>query len=120
MLHTIGGNRSRAHTDPWIARYIFPNSLLPSAAQITTALEGRFVIEVWHNFGSDYDRTLLAWRDNIERRWDTLPARYDERFRRMWRFYLASSMAAFRARRIQLWQLVLSPRGVPGGYVAPR
>ena len=120
LLHTIGGNRSRAHTDPWIARYIFPNSLLSSAAQLTTALEGSFVIEDWHNFGSDYDRTLLAWRDNIERRWDTLPARYDERFRRMWRFYLASSMAAFRARRIQLWQLVLSPRGVPGGYVAPR
>ena len=120
LLHTIGGNRSRAHTDPWIARYIFPNSLLPSAAQLTAALEGRFVIEDWHNFGTDYDRTLQAWRDNIERRWDTLPARYDERFRRMWRFYLATSMAAFRARRIQLWQLVLSPHGVPGGYVAPR
>src|SRR5688572_8636257 len=120
LLHTIGGSRSRAHTDPWIARYIFPNSLLPSAAQLAAALEGRFVIEDWHNFGADYDRTLQAWRDNIERRWDTLPARYDERFRRMWRFYLATSMAAFRARRIQLWQLVLSPRGVAGGYVAPR
>src|SRR5687768_6387699 len=99
LLHTIGGSRSRAHTDPWIARYIFPNSLLPSAAQLAAALEGRFVIEDWHNFGADYDRTLQAWRDNIERRWDTLPARYDERFRRMWRFYLATSMAAFRARR---------------------
>ena len=120
LLHTIGGNRSRAHTDPWIARYIFPNSLLPSAAQLAAALEGRFVIEDWHSFGADYDRTLQAWRDNIEHRWDTLPARYDERFRRMWRFYLAASMAAFRTRRIQLWQLVLSPRGVSGGYVAPR
>ena len=120
LLHTIAGNRSRAHTDPWIARYIFPNSLLPSAAQVSAALESRFVIEDWHNFGTDYDRTLQAWRDNIERRWDTLPARYDERFRRMWRYYLATSMAAFRARRIQLWQLVLSPRGVPGGYIAPR
>ena len=74
----------------------------------------------WHNFGTDYDRTLQAWRANIEAAWDTLPPRYDERFRRMWRFYLAASMAAFRARRIQLWQLVLSPRGVPGGYIAPR
>jgi cyclopropane-fatty-acyl-phospholipid synthase len=120
LLHSIGRNRSRVHTDPWIARHIFPNSMLPSAAQLTHALEGRFLIEDWHNFGADYDRTLQAWRDNIERHWDTLPARYDERFRRMWRFYLAASMAAFRARRIQLWQLVLSPRGVPGGYVAPR
>jgi cyclopropane-fatty-acyl-phospholipid synthase len=120
LLHTIGGNRSVDHTDPWIARYIFPNSMLPSAKQIADAVEGHFVIEDWHNFGADYDRTLQAWRANVERSWDTLPPRYDERFRRMWRFYLCASMASFRARRIQLWQLMLSPRGVPGGYVAPR
>lgn len=120
LLHTIGGNQSVTHTDPWIGRYIFPNSMLPSAAQIATAVEDVFVIEDWHNFGTDYDRTLQAWRANIESAWDSLPARYDERFRRMWRYYLAASMAAFRARRIQLWQLVLSPRGVRGGYVAPR
>ena len=120
LLHTIGGNRSRTHTDPWIGKYVFPNSMLPSAAQLTAALEGRFVIEDWHNFGADYDRTLQAWRDNIEAAWPALPARYDERFRRMWRYYLAASMAAFRVRLIQLWQLVLSPGGVPGGYVVPR
>ncbi|HVI27009.1 MAG TPA: cyclopropane fatty acyl phospholipid synthase [Xanthomonadaceae bacterium] len=120
LLHCIGSNVSVRQTDPWIARYIFPNSMLPSAAQIAQSVEGRFVIEDWHNFGTDYDRTLQAWRANIEAAWDDLPARYDQRFRRMWRFYLAASMASFRARRIQLWQLVLSPRGVPGGYVAPR
>lgn len=120
LLHTIGGNASRTHTDPWIAKYIFPNSMLPSAAQIATATEGRFVIEDWHNFGADYDRTLRAWRDNIERAWPSLPSRYDQRFRRMWRYYLAGSMASFRARRNHLWQLVLSPRGVQGGYIAPR
>ena len=120
LLHTIGGERSTGHTDPWIAKYIFPNSMLPSAAQLTAALEGRFVIEDWHNFGTDYDRTLQAWRRNIEAAWARLPARYDERFRRMWRYYLAGSMASFRIRRLQLWQLVLSPGGVPGGYVAPR
>jgi cyclopropane-fatty-acyl-phospholipid synthase len=120
LLHSIGSNVSVEHTDPWIARYIFPNSMLPSAQQIAECVEGRFVIEDWHNFGTDYDRTLQAWRNNIEAAWDRLPPRYDERFRRMWRFYLAGSMASFRARRIQLWQLVLSPRGVPGGYVAPR
>lgn len=120
LLHSIGSSQSVRHTDPWIERYIFPNSMLPSAVQIAQSVEGLFVIEDWHGFGSDYDRTLLAWRDNIEAAWDTLPSRYDERFRRMWRFYLAASMATFRTRRGQLWQLVLSPRGVPGGYVAPR
>jgi cyclopropane-fatty-acyl-phospholipid synthase len=120
LLHTIGTNVSCTHTDPWIARYIFPNSMLPSAVQITRALEGLFVLEDWHNFGVDYDRTLQVWRANLEAAWERLDARYDERFRRMWRFYLAGSMATFRARRSQLWQLVLSPRGVMGGYVAPR
>ena len=120
LLHTIGGNVSVRRTDPWIARYIFPNSMLPSAAQIATASEGLFVLEDWHGFGADYDRTLQAWRANIEAAWSRLDARYDERFRRMWRFYLAGSMASFRSRRAQLWQLVLSPRGVPGGYLAPR
>jgi cyclopropane-fatty-acyl-phospholipid synthase len=120
LLHSIGSNVSRARTDPWIARYIFPNSMLPSASQVTAALEGLFVLEDWHNFGTDYDRTLQAWRDNVEAAWDRLDARYDARFRRMWRFYLAGSMATFRARRSQLWQLVLSPDGVPGGYRAPR
>jgi cyclopropane-fatty-acyl-phospholipid synthase len=120
LLHCIGSNVSLRHTDPWIGRYIFPNSMLPSARQIAGCTEGRFVTEDWHNFGTDYDLTLQGWRDNIESAWDRLPPRYDARFRRMWRYYLAASMAAFRARRIQLWQLVLSPRGVPGGYLAPR
>ena len=120
VLHTIGKDRSSRSVDPWINRYVFPNSMLPSAAQVTRAAEGRFVIEDWHNFGADYDLTLQAWWRNVEASRDALPARYDERFRRMWRFYLASSMALFRSRRGQLWQLVLSPRGVPDGYLAPR
>ena len=119
LLHSIGSNRSVRHTDPWIGRYIFPNSMLPSAAQIAHAIEGLFVVEDWHGFGVYYDRTLQAWRDNIEAAWAALPD-YDERFQRMWRFYLCASMAVFRTRRAQLWQLVLSPRGVPGGYAAVR
>ena len=119
LLHTIGTNRSVNHTDPWIGRYIFPNSMLPSTAQIAHAVEGLFVIEDWHNFGTDYDRTLQAWRDNVERAWPLDP-RYDERFRRMWRYYLGASMATFRTRNSQLWQVVLSNGGVKGGYLAPR
>src|SRR3546814_1593849 len=98
LLHCIGSNKSVTHTDPWIATYIFPNSMLPSAAQIATGTEGLFVTEDWHNFGTDYDRTLQAWRANIEAAWDTLPAHYDGRFRRLWPYNLAASMASFRAR----------------------
>ena len=120
VLHTIGGNRSTPRTDPWISRYIFPNSHLPSAAQITEAAEGRFVLEDWHSFGADYDRTLMTWHENFERAWPELSQRYDERFRRMWRYYLLSCAGSFRARKNQLWQVVFSPNGVPGGYRAPR
>ena len=120
LLHTIGGNESSNHTDPWIEKYIFPNSMIPSAAQIAKAAEGLFVIEDWHGFGPDYDRTLMAWRANFDAAWPALGEKYGERFRRMWHFYIAASAANFRARRLQLWQIVFSPRGVPGGYVAMR
>ncbi|MCS6947204.1 MAG: cyclopropane fatty acyl phospholipid synthase [Steroidobacteraceae bacterium] len=120
LLHTIGNNRSVLTTDPWIDQYIFPNSMIPSVAQIGAASEGLWVIEDWHGFGPDYDRTLLQWRANIETRWQEIAARYNERFRRMWRYYLGSCAGAFRARRLQLWQILLSPRGVPGGLPSVR
>jgi len=120
LLHCIGSTTSTNHADPWIAKYIFPNSMLPSAAQIGAACEGLFVIEDWQNFGADYDPTLMAWRNNFEQAWPRLRANYDERFYRMWRFYLSASAAVFRARRNQLWQIVQSPNGVPGGYRATR
>ena len=120
LLHCIGSNTSTNHADPWIAKYIFPNSMLPSAAQIGAACEGLFVIEDWHNFGADYDPTLMAWRRNFEQAWPRLRTHYDERFYRMWRFYLSASAAVFRARRNQLWQIVQSPNGMSGGYRAIR
>ena len=120
LLHTIGGNRSVQATDPWIERYIFPNSMLPSIKQIGDSIEGLFVMEDWHNFGPDYDKTLQQWYANIERAWAELGDRYDERFQRMWRFYLLSSAATFRARRNQLWQVVLSKGGLPQGYASIR
>jgi len=116
LLHTIGGMSSARTTDPWIARYVFPNSMLPSMAQICTAIEGLFVMEDWHNFGAHYDATLMHWYRHFEESWPALANRYDERFHRMWRYYLLSCAGGFRARRNQLWQIVLSPRGVAGGY----
>jgi cyclopropane-fatty-acyl-phospholipid synthase len=120
VLHCIGTNGAPAQPDPWIEKYIFPNSVIPAASQVTAALENLFVVEDWHNFGPDYDRTLTAWQANFDAAWPELSARYDERFARMWRFYLSCSAAVFRSRRDQLWQLTLSPNGVPGGYRVPR
>jgi len=116
LLHTIGGNTSVRSTDPWIRTYIFPNSMLPSAEQIATASQGLFVIEDWHSFGSHYDPTLMAWHCNVTQRWDELQDQYDDRFYRMWTYYLLSCAGSFRARRNQLWQIVFSKYGIPGGY----
>jgi cyclopropane-fatty-acyl-phospholipid synthase len=120
LLHTIGSLRSRHTIDPWTAKYVFPNAVLPSAAQIARAIERTWVIEDWHSFGPDYDRTLMAWAANFEAAWPSLRERYGERFRRLWRYYLLTCAGAFRARHNQLWQVVLSPHGVPGGYVPDR
>lgn len=119
LLHTIGANRSARRGDPWLNKYIFPNGQLPSASQITRATEGLFVLEDWHSFGEYYDKTLLAWHRNFEAAWPRFASRYGERFRRMWRYYLLSCAGAFRAREIQLWQIVLSKNPLKG-YVPVR
>lgn len=111
LLHTIGLHQSTARTDPWIDKYIFPNGKLPSTSEISTALEGRLVIEDWHNFGRDYDRTLMAWWERFDAGWPELEARYGQRFYRMWKYYLLCCAGFFRSGQGQLWQLVLSKRG---------
>ena len=115
LLHTIGTNQSTNRTDLWIEKYIFPNSMLPSIAQIAAASEQHWVIEDWHSFGPHYDRTLIAWLAKFDVAWPLIASQYGERFRRMWRYYLAASAASFRARQNQLWQVLLSPSGVAGG-----
>lgn len=108
LLHCIGENESSHEHDPWIEKYIFPNGELPSIKQIAQAAESHFVMEDVQNMGPDYDRTLLAWDANFCAHWDTFKSRYDERFYRMWRYYLNSCAGAFRARNTQLWQWVFS------------
>jgi cyclopropane-fatty-acyl-phospholipid synthase len=120
LLQTIGGNQSRTSVDPWINKYIFPNGMLPSINQLGKAIEGLFVMEDWHSFGTDYDKTLMAWYRNFEKSWGELKANYDERFHRMWRYYILSCAGSFRARKNQLWQIVLSKNGIPGGYNSVR
>ncbi len=113
LLHTIGSNESYSYTDPWIHKYIFPNGLIPSMAQLTTAWEGLWVAEDLHNFGPDYDKTVTAWWQNFERAWPGLHPTYGDRFYRMWKYYLMASAGSFRSRRLQLWQIVLSKGDIP-------
>jgi cyclopropane-fatty-acyl-phospholipid synthase len=119
LLHTIGKRENRGATDPWIDRYIFPNGELPLLDDLVGCANRHFVVEDVHNFGADYDPTLMAWHQNVHQAWPRFADRYGERFRRMWRYYLLSCAGAFRARMLQLWQVVLSPNGVAGGYRRP-
>ena len=120
LVHTIGKNRRDAVPDRWIDKHIFPNGETPSIGQIGDAIDGVFVCEDLHNFGADYDRTLMAWHDNFEAAWPRFAERLGETFRRKWRYYLLSCAGAFRARELQLWQWVLSKDGVRGGYHRPQ
>ncbi|KID00498.1 cyclopropane fatty acyl phospholipid synthase [Hafnia alvei] len=119
LLHTIGSNETKINVDPWINKYIFPNGCLPSVKQIAEASEPFFVMEDLHNFGSDYDKTLMAWYENFEFIWPDIKDEYSDRFRRMFTYYLKSCAGAFRARNIQLWQVVFT-RGIDGGLRVPR
>lgn len=120
LLHTIGGNHVKNTIEPWHGKYIFPHGMLPAAQQLAAAIQGLFIMEDWHNFGAYYDKTLMAWYDNFTANWDVLSKQYDERFYRMWSYYLQSCAGMFRARDAQLWQLVMSKDGVLGGYNSVR
>lgn len=120
LCHTIGSTTSRRWSDPWITRCIFPNSMLPSPAQVTRAAEESFILEDAENLGAHYDRTLLAWEANVRRTWPRFRAHYGDRFLRMWRYDLLAWAGAFRARAIELYQFVFAKGGVPGGYAPVR
>lgn len=119
LLHTIGSQKTENNVDPWINKYIFPNGCLPSVRHIATASESHFVMEDWHNFGADYDLTLMAWQRRFLACWPDIAENYSERFRRMFCYYLNACAGAFRARDIQLWQILFS-RGVEKGLRVAR
>ncbi len=113
LVHTIAGNRSKTHMSGWYDKYIFPNAVLPSLAQLSAVTEDRFVIEDVHNIGAHYDKTLMAWFENFEAAWPQLRDKYGDRFYRMWRYYLLQSAGGFRGRYMQLYQLVFTRFGDP-------
>ncbi|MEK6738210.1 MAG: cyclopropane fatty acyl phospholipid synthase [Planctomycetota bacterium] len=120
LLHTIGNSISDVVQDPWIGKYIFPNSLVPSLKQICGSAEGLFVMEDLHNFGCYYDPTLISWFKNFDKNWNKLQGFYNNRFYRMWKYYLMSCAGVFRSRFMQVWQIVFSKKGIYGGYCAIR
>jgi len=120
LLHTIGHMKSAKTLDPWMNKYIFPNALIPSVVQLSEAFEHLFVMEDWHNFGHDYDKTLMVWYDNFVKNWDKIKSHSTERFFRMWKYYLLACAGAFRSRENLLWKIVLSKKGMPGGYRSVR
>ena len=120
LLHTIGGNESVNSVDHWIDKYIFPNGMLPSVKQLSKASEGLFIMEDWHNFGTDYDKTLMAWHKNFTGNWDKIKDKYNARFFRMWKYYILCCAGSFRARKNQLWQIVFSKEGLKEGYQSIR
>jgi cyclopropane-fatty-acyl-phospholipid synthase len=121
LLHTVGNIKSKKTINPWTNKYIFPDAVVPSVAQLGKAIENLFVMEDWHNFGIDYDKTLIAWYNNFDKNWDKIKVNYSDRFFRMWKYFLLSSAGSFRSRRFdQLWQIVLSKSGVQGGYQSIR
>ncbi len=120
LLHTIGSNDTNKIGDPWLHKYIFPNSLLPSCLQIAASIENLFVLEDWHSFGPYYDKTLMVWHKNFEEQWAQQKDNFDQKFYRMFRYYLLMCAGVFRARNIQLWQVVLSKGGIRDGYQSIR
>ena len=128
LLHTIGQPTSVQTNDPWTHKYIFPNSQAPSIAQLAKAAEGLFTIEDIHNFGTDYGPTMLAWHKNFNDHWDTIKnirnadgsLKYDNRFYRMWNFYMLGGAGIARSQTAALWQVILSRGDIPGGYRAVR
>lgn len=109
LLHTIGVSTAPGPVNPWIRKYIFPGGHLPSASQLTAAVERSGLVltdlEVWRRH---YALTLAEWHRRFDAAWEALSPRFDERFRRMWAFYLAASEAGFRWGSLVVFQAQLT------------
>ncbi|MXW35473.1 MAG: cyclopropane fatty acyl phospholipid synthase [Chloroflexi bacterium] len=112
LVQTIGTSSRHMKTDPWVRRYIFPDSDIPSARQLMAASQDVLVMDDWHSFPEDYDRTFMCWYENLSAAWEDFSERHDERFLRMWRYFLLCAAGCFRSRVNQVWQIVLSAPGM--------
>ena len=111
LLHTIGRTDGPGATNPWIRKYIFPGGYTPALSEVTRAIErsGLYVTDV-EILRLHYAETLKEWRARFLKNWAKAAALYDERFCRMWEFYLASAEMTFRYDRLVVFQIQLSKR----------
>lgn len=119
VIQTIGRQGRGSGIDPWVTKYIFPNSEIPTLRRLVEAIDGKFRIEDWHNFGADYDRTLMAWYENFKSAWPDFSKEFGSQFYRLWSYYLLMFAGVFRARSLNLWQVVLSPNSRKKAYRRP-
>jgi cyclopropane-fatty-acyl-phospholipid synthase len=111
LLHSIGRNSVPGVTNAWIRKYIFPGGYIPSLSEVLAAIEraGLYVTDI-EILRLHYAETLRAWRERFMARWDEAKKLYDERFCRMWEFYLAGSETAFRVDAHMVMQIQLAKR----------
>jgi cyclopropane-fatty-acyl-phospholipid synthase len=111
LLHTIGRSSSPAVTNPWIAKYIFPGGYIPALSEVLPAIErARLVVTDVEILQLHYAETLKAWRARFLAHREEAERLYDERFVRMWEFYLASSEMAFRESDMVVFQIQMAKR----------
>lgn len=109
VLHFIGRVRPAHAINPWIDKYIFPGGYLPALSEVLPTVErAGFLVKDIEMLPMHYAWTLRAWRERFVARWDDAKKLYDERFCRMWEFYLAAMEAAFRHDRLPVIQMQLA------------
>ncbi|HEY5346892.1 MAG TPA: cyclopropane-fatty-acyl-phospholipid synthase family protein, partial [Rhizomicrobium sp.] len=111
LLHTIGRSDGPGATNAWIAKYIFPGGYVPALSEIVPVIErcGLMITDV-EVLRLHYAATLLEWRRRFLSNWDKVAQIYDERFCRMWEFYLAGSEMAFRHDGHVVYQIQIAKR----------
>jgi len=121
LLHTMGiqGTDMPVYSK-WVSKYIFPNSEMPKLENLIMRAEDLFVLEDLHNFGADYELTLLEWEKNLVNGWDKLKHKYSEELLSTWLIYLHGAQGLLGGRHIHLFHFVFSKNGILGGYQAPR
>jgi cyclopropane-fatty-acyl-phospholipid synthase len=111
LLHSIGRSEGPGITNPWINKYIFPGGYIPALSEVLPAVErAGFLVTDVEVVRLHYAETLKHWRERFLAHRDDLPKSYDERFVRMWEFYLAASEMAFREQNLMVFQLQLTKR----------